>query len=177
MAYEQPSYRVLETTDDYEIREYGDRLVVQTEADSSSEAFRRLFRYISGHNTASEKVSMTVPVAQGTKIDMTVPVSEGKSGGSSYMQFFLPHGYSLETAPKPSDPNVYLELKPGGEFAVLTYRGRLSWRTFEKKVQSLRNALEKDGRRFTDQPIRATYNGPLTPFFLRRNEVMFALEG
>jgi hypothetical protein len=28
----------------------------------------------------------------------------------------------------------------------------------------------------TGQPVRATYNGPLTPFFMRRNEAMIRIE-
>ena len=176
MAYEEPSYQLLETNKLFEVRRYDDRVVVQTESNSSSEAFRRLFRYITGNNADASKVAMTVPVNQGTKIDMTVPVSQKESDGARYMQFFLPGAYSIENAPRPNDPKVSLGVEPGGKFAVLKYSGRATTANFKRKSKELREALENEGRLFLDNPIRATYNGPFTPFFLRRNEVMFSLQ-
>ena len=35
--------------------------------------------------------------------------------------------------------------------------------------------LIKDNVKTIGEPIKATYNGPMTPFFLRRNEVMFRI--
>ena len=71
MAYEEPKYRTIESTDIYEIREYKDRLAVEIEYSNEDSGFRYLFNYISGENKSSEKVKMTVPVTQSVKIDMT----------------------------------------------------------------------------------------------------------
>jgi hypothetical protein len=36
--------------------------------------------------------------------------------------------------------------------------------------------LAADGIKTISDPIKATYNGPFTPFFLRRNEVMVEIK-
>ena len=60
MAYEEPEYKLIKSTD--EIRQYQDRLAVETtQSHSQNGAFRRLFKYISGSNESSSKIAMTVP--------------------------------------------------------------------------------------------------------------------
>ncbi|MBT5002028.1 MAG: heme-binding protein [Tateyamaria sp.] len=173
MAYEEPEYDVVQKKPDYEVRYYGDRLVAQTDqTGSSSSAFRRLFNYISGANTTSIKVEMTAPVTQSEKIEMTVPVTfENKM-----MRFFLPASYTIGTAPRPTDPSVELATVKGGYYAVRTYSGRASDRNFKSNSVKLLADLEKHQVSVTGQPVRATYNGPLTPFFMRRNEAMIRIE-
>ena len=47
MAYEEPEYKLLKSTDVYEIRQYQDRLAVETtQSQSQNGAFRRLFNDI-----------------------------------------------------------------------------------------------------------------------------------
>ena len=47
MAYEEPKYKLIKTTDVYEIREYEERLAVKTtQSKSQNGAFRRLFNDI-----------------------------------------------------------------------------------------------------------------------------------
>ena len=69
MALEKPQYTVLEQTSDYQLRQYDPYVVAATRVRASFEAagnegFRRLLRYISGHNQASGKIAMTAPVGQ-----------------------------------------------------------------------------------------------------------------
>ncbi len=45
-----------------------------------------------------------------------------------------------------------------------------------KGTQILYEALCKDGIKTLRRPIKATYNGSLTPFFLRRNEAMYQVK-
>ena len=60
MAYEEPKYKLIKSTDVYEIRQYQDRLAVETtQSQSQNGAFRRLFNYISGSNESSSKIAMT----------------------------------------------------------------------------------------------------------------------
>ena len=139
-------------------------------------AFGKLFRYISGANQPSAKISMTVPVAQSEKIAMTVPVAQSFDGGSAAMQFFLPSTYTIKTAPTPTDPSVRIVQVYGGLYAVRRYSGRANRQNYELAKAALFERLSEDGLQPTSAPIRATYNGPFTPPFMRRNEVMVRLD-
>ena len=170
MAYEEPPYDVVAKADGYEVRKYSDRVAAQVSSQTlSNKAFRTLFKYISGGNQSAEKVSMTIPVAQSEKIEMTVPVAQSDVG---YMQFFLPSSYTSETAPKPTDPTVEIVTVKGGYYAAYSYSGRANDRNFDKAEAQLLDHLKRDSVKATSEVIRATYNGPLTLPFNRRNEAM-----
>ena len=178
MAIEEPKYTVLRTTDLYEIRDYADRVAVETiQGDGENGAFQRLFKYISGANVQSSKIAMTVPVTQSTKIAMTAPVTQSMGKDGTAMRFFLPASYTMDTAPVPSDDRVKLVLVRGGIYAVHRYSGRSSVKNFNDAAQTLFDALRRDGLTAVGVPIKATYNGPFTPFFLRRNEAMVRIDG
>ena len=176
MAYEETRYRVVRRGDGYEVRLYDDRLAAQTaQASNSDNAFGRLFRYISGANTGSAKIDMTVPVARSEKIDMTVPVNQ-TTGAGGYMQFFLPDFYTLESAPRPTDPDVQIVVVSGGYYAARLYKGLANEGNYENHRGKLLTALQSDEVKVIGAPVRATYNGPFTPPFMRRNEVIVPVE-
>jgi hypothetical protein len=175
MAYEEPPFTVVTTNTDYEIREYSDRLAVRMVSNESSNTFRALFRYISGDNETATKVDMTVPVTQSTKIEMTVPVTQTSEDGSGVMEFYLPARFDLTNAPKPTDPRIQLVVIPGGRYGVIKYSGRPTDQNFLRQSSQLQDYLKRDGIAFEGLPIKATYNGPFTLFFIRRNEAMFRL--
>ena len=173
IAYEEPQYDVVSKSDGYEVRQYSDRVAAQVSGQMRSyKAFQTLFKYISGANQSAEKVSMTIPVAQSEKIEMTVPVTQGANSDVGYMQFFLPSSYTLETAPKPTDPSVEVIKVEGGYYAVYSYSGRANDRNANDAEVQLLDRLSRDGVTVTSEVIRATYNGPLTLPFNRRNEAM-----
>ena len=162
MAYEEPDYVLVKRTDLYEIRRYEDRIAVQTYQSSGEDrAFGRLFRYISGSNQSALKIAMTTPVIQ------------SDDGSGLVMHFFLPESYSAQTAPIPQADNVTLVTVKGGYYAVLKYSGRSNNKNHRTHTAALKEALDKDNVTIQGGAIRATYNGPFTPFFLRRNEAMF----
>ena len=172
-ALEENPYRVLAVNQIYEIREYDDRIAVQTsQKNGQNGAFRKLFKYISGSNISSVKIDMTTPVTQSVKIDMTTPVTQRFQDGKVIMKFFLPRKFQLETAPEPLSDDLSIVLIKGGKFAVIKYSGRSTYKNFEKHSKLLPEALAADKIQTVDQPIKATFNGPLTPFFVRRNEAM-----
>ena len=172
-ALEENPYRVLAVNQIYEIREYDDRIAVQTsQKNGQNGAFRKLFKYISGSNISSVKIDMTTPVTQSVKIDMTTPVTQRFQDGKVIMKFFLPRKFQLETAPEPLSDDLSIVLIKGGKFAVIKYSGRSTYKNFEKHSKLLLEALAADKIQTVDQPIKATFNGPLTPFFVRRNEAM-----
>ena len=177
IAYEETSYRILAANQIYEIREYDDRLAVQTiQENGQNRAFRKLFKYISGSNISSTKIEMTIPVTQSIKIDMTTPVTQKFQDGKIIMRFFLPRKFQLETAPQPLSEDLSITVVKGGKYAVMKYSGRSTVKNFEKHSKLLLEALSINKITTLDDPIKATFNGPLTPFFVRRNEVMVRIK-
>ena len=172
-ALEETSYRVLAANQIYEIREYDDRIAVQTtQKNGQNGAFRKLFKYISGSNISSAKIDMTTPVTQSVKIDITTPVTQRFQDGKVIMKFFLPRKFQLKSAPEPLSEDLSIVLVKGGKYAVIKYGGRSTYKNFEKQSKLLLEALAADKIQAVDQPIKATFNGPLTPFFVRRNEAI-----
>ncbi len=177
IAYEETSYRIVAANQNYEIREYDDRLAVQTSQENGqNKAFRELFKYISGSNTSSTKIEMTIPVTQSIKIDMTTPVTQKFQDGKIIMRFFLPRKFQPETAPQPLNEDLSIVVVKGGKYAVMKYSGRSTVKNFEKHLTLLLEALSVNKITTLDDPIKATFNGPLTPFFVRRNEVMIRIK-
>ena len=176
MALEEPTYSIVKSNENYEIRKYSDRLAVEVEFSSESSGFRYLFNYISGENTTSEKVNMTVPVTQSAKIDMTAPVTQSNKDGKMLMQFFLPSKFTIDTAPTPKNKMVKLVILEGGYYAVLKYSGRNSDKNYLNRLSELKDYLEKDKIVMLDNGTKATFNGPFTLPILRRNEAMIKIK-
>tara|TARA_Y100000590_G_scaffold143294_1_gene164465 strand:- start:245 stop:817 length:573 start_codon:yes stop_codon:yes gene_type:complete len=164
MANEEASYDIVHKTDIYEIRHYSDRFVVQAVNRSENSSFRKLFNYISGKNSTSEKIKMTVPVTQ-TKKD-----------NEYFMQFYLPSKFTKDTIPIPSNPDIQIAKIKEGYFAVIKYSGRTSDKNFLKYSKILNQQLSDDQIVIKGFAIKATYNGPFTLPLLRRNEVMFEVD-
>ena len=183
MAIEEPPFVVEQSTADFELRRYPPMLVVETAADSRNAAFRRLFNYIAGANTAQQKIEMTAPVVMappapaGEKIEMTAPVLMQREGaGPETMQFVLPTRFTLETAPRPTDAQLRVRELPEQWLAVRRYSGFWSDGNFAENETALRAAVQAAGLKPTGAARCAAYNGPLTLWFLRRNEVMLPVE-
>ena len=99
MALEEPEYKLIQSSDNYEIRKYDNRLAVEVEYSNEDSGFQYLFNYISGANTGSQKVEMTVPVTENIKIDMTSPVNHIDKANKKVMQFYLPKNLLLIMLP------------------------------------------------------------------------------
>ena len=169
-------YTVVSVLDTYEVRLYKKRTVAEVTFNTGNSGFRILFDYISGANIGSKKLEMTIPVTQSEKIDMTAPVTQSIRDGELIMRFFLPSVYSMQNAPKPTDKRVSIIDLPEQYFGVISYSGFASDSNFEKHHEELLQVLLNDGLVITGPPIKATYNSPFTPPFLRRNEAMYPLE-
>ena len=176
MALEEPAYKIIKSYEGYEIRKYDDRLAVEVEFRSEDSGFNYLFNYISGENTTSEKVNMTVPVTQSAKIDMTAPVTQSNKDGKMLMQFYLPSKFSIENAPIPTNKKVKLVTIEGGYYAVLQYSGRNSDKNYLNRLSELKDYLEKDKIVMIDNGTKATFDGPFTLPILRRNEAMIKIK-
>ena len=182
-AIEEPDYEVNRTFGNVELRRYAPYVVAEVVLDTSAEdagnqAFPILAGYIFGKNKGEKKFAMTAPVTQSAapvRMDMTAPVTQAAVAGGMRVQFVLPKGVTLATAPEPSDPRVQLRLVPTGNWAVIRYSGTWSQANYLEHLDELKAALEAAGVATQGEPVLARYNAPFTPWFMRRNEIWLAL--
>ena len=149
MAYEEANYEVIKENNEYEIRKYSDRLVIETNSIEGN-GFRKLFNYISGNNQKNQEIKMTVPVTQEIK------------NGNMTMQFYLPLKFNKDNAPKPSNSDIKILTIKGGYYAVIKYSGRSSDKNFLKNKDILKKQLKQDNIIILSPPVRASYNSPFT---------------
>jgi len=180
MAVEEAKYSVTEKQDKLEIRDYAPAIVAEVIVygdfeNASGEAFRKLFNYISGENTAREKIAMTAPVAQRAKpekIAMTAPVGQRKSGQGWAVSFMMPATYTMDTLPVPDDPAVVLREVPAYRAAAIRYSGRWTEKAYREQYELLQEWIEAKNLEVKGEPVWARYNAPFVPWFMRRNEIL-----
>jgi hypothetical protein len=185
LAIEEPDYQVLDKKDAYEIRRYASYIVAEVDVDgdfksSGGSAFRILAGYIFGDNQGGTKMAMTAPVEtraaeNGTTMNMTAPVTTTPSAAEAQTYtyaFVMESQYSMETLPKPNDPRIRLREVPSRTVAAHRYSGRWTPANYREHETLLLAALRADDIQTTSRPMIARYNGPMTPWFMRRNEVL-----
>ncbi|ADJ14757.1 SOUL family heme-binding protein [Halalkalicoccus jeotgali] len=181
-AAERVPYEVLDRFDGVELRRYPPTIAVETTAPDERVAFGRLFEYISGANERREEIAMTAPVrtdrTEGVEIPMTAPVrtTDVPADGSVRMAFYLPSEYDPEDAPLPTDPSVRLVVDPERTLGIASF----SWYATEDRTRRitarLADALADRGIATVGEPVLLRYDPPLTPPFMRTNEVAVVLE-
>lgn len=192
-----PKYSVLEQKDGYEIRLYEPYLVAQVEVsgtyrDALNNGFRILADYIFGNNTKQKGLPMTTPVTEkdGEKIamtspvsvkennvlDMTAPVTESLKNNIRIITFVMPFEYTLETLPKPNNPDIKISRQESRKVAVLRFSWNASESRVEKKKQELLSLLERDNFEVKSSPEYAGYNSPFSAPWLKRNEIMIEIK-
>lgn len=184
MAIEEAKYKVVLEEQKFEVRKYESHIVAETIVNgdfekAGSQAFDRLFNYITGNNQISEKISMTAPVtqkAEGEKIAMTAPVGQQQVDGNWAISFMMPASYTLDTLPQPKDPLVVLRQVPARHMAVVRYSGTWSEKNYAKNLAKLEAWVMQNSFKVTGNPVWARYNPPFMPWFLRRNEILVAIE-
>ncbi len=186
MAIEEPKYEVVRRLDgaEVELRRYAPYVVAQVRLDgppgrADSEGFRILAGYIFGKNRGERRLEMTAPVtraAEPVKLEMTAPVTRTPDAQGYVMQFVLPSAVTLATAPEPIDPRVQLREVPGSLVAAIRYSGTWSQANYDEHLEKLRTALRGTDLKWTDAPTLSRYDGPMTPWFLRRNEIWLPVE-
>jgi len=183
-AIEEPAHTVLRTLgEQIEIRRYPPYVVAEvllpvTAGDAGSQAFPILAGYIFGKNKGERKLEMTAPVtqrAEPVKLAMTAPVTQAAAAGGMRVQFVLPRSVSLASAPEPLDARVQLREEPAVERAVIRYSGRWTQANYDEHLARLRAALAAAGLQVDGEPVLARYDGPWTPWFMRRNEIWLTL--
>jgi hypothetical protein len=187
---EQQPYELVRRYPHFELRRYPAHVVAEVQVNATfnragNAAFRRLFNYISGNNTAQQKLAMTAPVIQmeqepgpSQKLAMTAPVLQSGplpgDGTSSecVVAFVLPAGMTAEAAPVPTDPEVRIRAVPGSLAAAVRFSGSGSEAAFARHNEGLQAALRLVDLTPVGLPRFARFDPPFKPWFLRHNEVL-----
>ncbi|KAA0705386.1 Heme-binding protein 2 [Triplophysa tibetana] len=163
--------------DGYEVRHYEGAKWVTTEAESyfmeiaMSNAFGKLFKYITGENEAGAKIDMTAPVIIKSK--------EKKSMWESsvyVLSFLLPSDYQANP-PKPKDSSVYFTETPDMKVYVKSYGGWMITGIPTLKAKQLKTSLNKVQASYeSSYHYNVGYNSPMT-MWNRHNEVWYIVKG
>ena len=168
-AYESAPYTVLAKDKQFEIRDYPEMNIVatqgfQTRDKQGNNAFRRLFKYITGQNEKKQKIAMTTPVyMQGEDEQRT-------------MAFVMPS--KMRDVPLPTNEDVKVTKIEAGRFATFRFNGSRTDALERQAVQKLKDWLSyrKDVSYDPEQtPVFGYFDPPFTPGYFRRNEVMLRL--
>ncbi len=183
-AIEEPDYTIVQDLGDVEVRRYSPYVVAEVEVEGPAEkagnvAFPILAGYIFGKNKGARKLAMTAPVKQAAmpvKMEMTAPVQQRAAAGGYAVQFVLPKGTTVTSAPEPEDARVHVREVPASELAAIRYSGLWSQSNYQQHLERLQATLRQAGLAWTGEPIYSRYNAPFTPWFLRRNEIWLTLQ-
>jgi hypothetical protein len=164
--YESPEYKVVEKEGAFEIRDYPELTIISTPMQKRGEdgSFMKLFRYISGRNERSQKISMTTPVLM-TGAELGI------------MSFIVPKDVAKQGVPTPSNPEVTISTKPPARYAAYRFSGPSKPGPSEAAAKKLLAWVDSKHLPTSGSPstMYAYYNPPWTPGFMRRNEVLLRL--
>ncbi|MEB0056467.1 heme-binding protein [Variovorax sp. LG9.2] len=182
-ATEEPQYQVVRELADIEVRQYAAyavaEVLVADPADAAgSQAFPILAGYIFGKNKGKRKFAMTAPVTQEAapvKMRMAAPVTQSAAPDGFVVQFVLPKGVTVASAPEPLDARVQVRAVVPAGVAVIRYSGFWSQSNYEEHLAKLQSVLRDADLAGKGEPVYARYNAPFTPWFMRRNEIWLHL--
>lgn len=182
-AIEEPAYEVARRIGNIEVRHYQPYVVAEVVLSGSAEdtgnrGFRILAGYIFGKNKGERRLAMTAPVTQAqarAELVMGAPVSQQPASDGYLVQFVLPRDVTVASAPTPLDPRIVLREEPPKRVAVIRYSGRWSDANYDSHLAELKSAMKSAGLDWTGAPVYSRYNPPITPWFLRRNEIWLQL--
>lgn len=183
MATEEPSYRVVEQSVPFEIRQYSPLIVAQVEvpgdlSEASSAGFRLIANYIFGNNISVRDGGLNIAEPVPEKIAMTVPViAEGKGDKKTWLiQFVMPKQYTIDTLPKPNNPQVKLVQIGSQKLAVIRFTGFVSDDKVQEKTAELMAWIKSRNEIAQGNPRLARYNPPWSIPWMRRNEILIPIQ-
>ncbi len=186
-ASDEPSYVLVRAQGAIEIRDYPALILAEVEVSgdmtrAGNQGFRPLAGFIFGDNQApgedsSANIAMTTPVIQSRseRIAMTSPVTQSRTAGDGEtwrVAFIMPESWTMETLPRPNDPDVIIREQPARRLAAIRFSGGPNESRFARKADELAAFLAAEGYEIIGEPVYARYNPPWTPTPMRRNEVM-----
>ena len=173
---EEPVYKVVKTTPDYEVRAYESYLIASVVIEGkykeiTGHGFRLIADYIFGNNQRQTKIKMTTPVVHESLPKMKV----ADSIGSYTIYFVMPAQYSIDTISLPNNTMIKLTNMPARKVAVAKFSGSFSHTKALAIHQKLKQQLQSNGYHHTEKLIFARYNPPWTPPSMNRHEVWIEL--
>lgn len=181
---QQQRYRVIDTFEDVELREYARCTLAEIQVEGSAEdagnrAFRPLVSYIGGQNVDGGKFSMTAPVIQEpaeTGQDMPSAMLQEPAGADQWtVAFVLPGDGGIDDYPQPTDSRVRLREVAPRRAAALRWSGRWTAANVAKRTQELLTQVQTAGWQTQGQPRWARFDPPWKPAFARRNEIVITV--
>lgn len=184
---EEPTYDLVEQMHNFEIRRYAPRWIAEVtgeekDFDSFREnAFKRLANYIFGDNHQDKQLAMTAPVVMqltpGTNELEERSLMPALGSRSWTMAFVLPASLKQKEIPKPADAGIQVRRAPAQDFAVYSYSGNNTPEKILEGEERLGTWLkERKDLRGTGSFLVAQYDAPFVIPFLKKNEVMIAVE-
>lgn len=169
-----PKYKVVETTDAYEVREYKEAVWATTTVETynyamaSSIGFKRLFDYIGGSNKDEVKIPMTAPVLA------DVEPSQGPFCKQTFtISFFVPFHFH-DAPPSPNNPDITITCTPAFTAYVSESGGfKLDDYSLGKMASALGDALDADGHEYEDDHYYVAGYDPPFRFKDRHTEIWF----
>lgn len=179
--YDSPPYTIERRIGEVEIRRYAPHILAEVTVSGDrtgalNRGFQILAGYIFGGNTSKAKVAMTAPVAQSERIDMSSPVGQTGRDGCWTVTFMMPSDYAIETLPTPDNLDIRFVEADGDRQAVLIYSGRPTAGAIDARETELRLALDEAAIAYREPARHYYYDAPMTPPWLRRNEISFSLD-
>jgi|APTNR8051073442_1049403.scaffolds.fasta_scaffold55673_1 hypothetical protein len=179
----EPNWTSVRKDGDIEIRSYDPMIVAEVTTkgeryNAINAGFRVLAGYIFGDNQGKKELAMTVPVtqqAEGEKLAMTAPVTQQTTDIKNEWKvgFVMPAEYTLETLPVPNDRQINFVTIPAHQKAVIRFTGFNTDGNLKEHHDELVKWMNDNDFKSSGQPVYAFYNPPWTPYFMKRNEIMF----
>lgn len=165
---EAPSYQIIKKDGEFEVRHYPKQLIAKITLHGMSydyfreNAFKKLAAYIFEGHKNEEQVPMTSPVLQ----------HEDPSGAWS-MSFIMPPQYTLQTAPKPKNPEIVLEEVEPYDAAAVSYAGNNKLDKIQLHKKELANWIEtQPGLQTEGHYFIAQYDAPFVLPIMKKNEIL-----
>jgi hypothetical protein len=156
----EEQYIILKKIDNIEIRKYRESVNASYYSEEKAERnnyFRNLAAYIFGDNTENASIDMTSPVTM-------------KLYGNKEMIFRMPSNYTLDNLPKAKNPKINFMTIASCTKAAIQYSGYSNKNIEEKKIQELKNILERENIKHDNKFELLVYNSPFE-ILNRRNEI------
>ena len=169
----QQEFRVLQTYEDFELREYLPCVIAEVKVSANystatRSAFSSLFNYISKGNESSQKIAMTAPVITAQKADRS-------DSAGWYVSFVMPTGSAFDHMPHPNDSEVKLRELDTETCVAKSFRGTATDELSRKKVQELRTSASKANIALSDEMRICRFDPPFKPGFLQYNEIVIPI--